>query len=130
MPGWESPVSSSQSTEGLLLSPDPHQSIISVDLQGIHGQKEVHELRQKNFWKSVFFFFNLLLLLLLLLLYSRFSLFIYFIHISVYMSIPISQFIPPRPPPLPLSPCGVHMFVLYICVSISALQTGSSVPFF
>ena len=32
--------------------------------------------------------------------------------------------------PLPLSPLGVHTFVLYICVSISALQTGSSVPFF
>ena len=30
----------------------------------------------------------------------------------------------------PLSPLGVHTFVLYICVSISALQTGSSVPFF
>ena len=29
-----------------------------------------------------------------------------------------------------LSPLGVHTFVLYICVSISALQTGSSVPFF
>ena len=29
-----------------------------------------------------------------------------------------------------LSPLGVHMFLLYICVSISALQTGSSVPFF
>ena len=29
----------------------------------------------------------------------------------------------------PLSPLGVHTFVLYICVSISALQTGSSVPF-
>ena len=31
--------------------------------------------------------------------------------------------------PQPLSPLGVHTFVLYICVSISALQTGSSVPF-
>ena len=40
------------------------------------------------------------------------------------MSIPIAQFIPPPP----LSPPGVHTFVLYICVSISALQTGSSVP--
>ena len=29
-----------------------------------------------------------------------------------------------------LSPVGIHMFVLYICVSISALQAGSSVPFF
>ena len=62
-------------------------------------------------------------------LYSRFLLVLYFIHISVYMSVPISQFIPP-PPPAPLSPLGVHTFVLYICVSISALQTGSSVPFF
>ena len=32
--------------------------------------------------------------------------------------------------PPPLSPLGVHTFVLYICVSIPALQTGSSVPFF
>ena len=30
------------------------------------------------------------------------------------MSIPISPFIPPPPHP-PLSPVGVHMFVLYIC---------------
>ena len=41
------------------------------------------------------------------------------------MSIPISQFIPS-----PLSPLGVCTFVLYICVSISALQTSSSVSFF
>ena len=32
--------------------------------------------------------------------------------------------------PPPLSPFGVHTLVLYICVSISALQTSSSVPFF
>ena len=31
---------------------------------------------------------------------------------------------PPR-----FSPLGVHTLVLYICVSTSALQTGSSVPF-
>ena len=74
---------------------------------------------------SIFFFF--LNFILFTFLYSRFLLVIYFIHISVYMSIPISQFIPPPPP---LSPLGVHMFVLYICLSISALQTGSSVPFF
>ena len=70
------------------------------------------------------FFFNLIFL------YSRFLLVIYFIHISIYMSIPISQFIPPPPTPLPLSSHGVHTFVLYICVSISALQTGSPVSFF
>ena len=71
------------------------------------------------------FFFNFINFL-----YSRFLLVIYFINISVYMSLPVSQFITPPPTPLPLSPLGVHMFVLYICVSISALQTGSSVPFF
>ena len=31
---------------------------------------------------------------------------------------------------MPLSPPQCHMFVLYGCVSISALQIGSSVPFF
>ena len=47
------------------------------------------------------------------------------------MSIPISQIIPPRPsPPTPTYPLGVHTFILYICVSTSALQTGSSEPFF
>ena len=71
---------------------------------------------------STFFF------LFCIFLYSTFLLVIHFTHISVYMSIPISQFIPPPPPPS-LSPLGVHTFVLYICVSISALQTGSSVPF-
>ena len=67
--------------------------------------------------------------ILFIFLYSRILLVIYFIHISVYMSIPISQFItPPPPPPATFAP-GVHTFVLYICVSISVLQTGSSVPF-
>ena len=53
-----------------------------------------------------------------------FSLVTYFTHSSVYMSIPISQFIPPS-----LTP-DVHMFVLYVSVYISALQISSSVPFF
>ena len=48
-------------------------------------------------------------------LYRWFPLVICFIHSSVSMSIPISQFIPP------LSPLGVHTFVLYTSVSISAL---------
>ena len=72
-------------------------------------------------------FLGVFLFCFFVLLYSRFLLVVYFIHISVYMSIPISQFIPPA---LLLSPLGVHTFVLYICVSISALQTSSSVPFF
>ena len=45
-------------------------------------------------------------------LYSRFLLVIYFIHISVYMSIPVSQFIPPPH----FSHLGVYTFVLYICI--------------
>ena len=44
------------------------------------------------------------------------------------MSIPISQFIPL--PILTPDHTGVHMFVLYLCVSISDLQVGSAVPFF
>ena len=35
----------------------------------------------------------------ILFLYSRFLVVINFIHIGIYMSIPISQFIPPPPPP-------------------------------
>ena len=57
---------------------------------------------------------------------SSFSLVICFINSvnSLCMSIPICQLIP-----LPF-PFGVHRLVIYICVSISALQIGSSVPFF
>ena len=51
-------------------------------------------------------------------------LFICFIQRSVYMSIPTFQFIPPHLSPL------VSMFVLYACVSISALRIVSSVPYF
>ena len=50
-------------------------------------------------------------------LYNRFLLVIYFIHISVYMSIPISQFIPPPPPP-PTSfpPWGPYICPLHLCL--------------
>jgi len=42
----------------------------------------------------------------------RFSLVIYFIHSSVYMPIPVSQFIPPTP-----FPFGVHTFFpLHLCL--------------
>ena len=55
-------------------------------------------------------------------LYSRFSLIIYFICSSMYVSIPISQLIPP-----PTSTFGNHKLVFYICDAISALQITSSV---
>ena len=51
-------------------------------------------------------------------LYSRFSLVIYFIHSDVYMSVPVPQVGNSSHCPLPFS---IHMFVLYVCVSNSAL---------
>ena len=54
----------------------------------------------------------------------RFSWVICFTYTSVYVLVPIFQFIPPH-----LSPLGGHTFVLYVCVSISTFP-GSSVPFF
>ena len=48
-------------------------------------------------------------------LYSRFLLVIRFIHISVYMSIPISQFITPPPPPHhTFPPWGPYVHSLYL----------------
>ena len=83
------------------------------------------------FYLFIYLFKKFLSFILFIFLYSRFLLVINFIHISVYMSIPIAQFITPPPrPPCGFPPLGVHTFVLYICVSISALQTSSSVPFF
>ena len=49
-----------------------------------------------------------------------------FTHSSVYMPIPILQFIPPPPPPPRMVSCLFSMSVL----SISALQTSSSISFF
>ena len=43
---------------------------------------------------------------------------------KVYVSILLSQLLPPSP-----SPC-VRKSVRYVCVSLAALQIGSSVPFF
>ena len=62
------------------------------------------------------------------LLYRGFSLVVYFIRSinSVYVSTPVSQFIPLSP----FFPLGICMFILYICVSTSALQKSSSVAFF
>ena len=65
---------------------------------------------------------NRIHLITLFLLYSRFLLVISFIHISVYMSIPIAQFIPPPPlPPTAFPPwcpyiCSLHL-CLYSCLA-------------
>ena len=85
--------------------------------------------RRRGQGLALFFFFHLKIFFNFFKYLFIFLLVIHFTHISVYRSIPISQFITPPPPPPAASPLGVHTFVLYICVSISALQTGSSVPF-
>ena len=55
--------------------------------------------------------------ILLYFLYSKFLLVIYFVHISVYMSIPISHFIPPPPPsPTHFSPM---VFICLFSTSVS-----------
>ena len=53
-------------------------------------------------------------------LYSRFLLVIHFIHISVYMSIPFSQFITPPPPPRHFPP------LVSICLSICLFSASVS----
>ena len=60
-------------------------------------------------WSVNTFFFEFYFIYFL---YNRFSLVIYFIHISVYMSIPISQFIPPPPHPSRRIPplVSIHLF--------------------
>ena len=57
-------------------------------------------------------------------LYSKPLLVIYFIYSSVYISIPISQFIPSPLPP------GSHKFVFYICDSISVFLKNKFIYLF
>ena len=67
-------------------------------------------------------FYYYYLILFIYFLCSRFLLVIYFIHISVHMSIPISQFITPPPhPPTTFPPwcpyvCSLHL-CLYFCLA-------------
>ena len=62
-----------------------------------------------------------------LFIYLNQSSILYTSCIHVNPNRPIQHTTIPTPPQF--SPLGVHTFVLYICVSTSALQPGSSVPF-
>ena len=107
----------------IMLGQPPENTQIFMQQNVYSGIKTVNirsEFAAKDFFLNFWILF--------IFLYSR-LLVIYFIHISVYVSIPISQFIPLPPHHPLLSPLGVHTFILYICVSISALHTGSFVPF-
>ena len=50
----------------------------------------------------------------------------YFTYGNVYVLLLVSQFIQPSPPPTE----STSLFVLYVCVTISTLEIGLSVPFF
>ena len=73
--------------------------------------------RKELFFCFIFLYYlfkKILNLILFIFLYSRFLLVIYFIHISVYMSIPVSQFIPP-PPPCHFPPLvSIHLFSTFV----------------
>ena len=73
---------------------------------------------------SFFFFFNYFFPFFFLNSYQFYT--HHFIHVNP--SRPVQHTTIPTPPQF--SPLGVHTFVLCICVSTSALQPGSSVPFF
>ena len=83
--------------------------------------------KKKEKWTLFFFFFWVLFYFFILQVLISHQ---FYTHqcIHVNPNLPIHHTTTPSPPWL--SPLDVHMFVLYICVSISALQTGSSVPFF
>ena len=60
------------------------------------------------------FFLNFIVFIFL---YSRFLLVIHFIHISDYLSIPISQFITPPPPPATFPPWCPYVCSLHLCLN-------------
>ena len=64
----------------------------------------------------------------LLVLCGCFPLAIYFTFGSVYMSTPLSHFVPAYPSPLP--PPRVLKSILYVCIFIPVLPLGSSETFF
>ena len=78
----------------------------------------------------LFYFFSLFSFYLFIFLYNRFLLSILYILMYICQSQSPNSSHHNHCPPPQLSPFCVHTFVLYICVSISALQTCSSVPFF
>ena len=94
---------------------------ISTLFQILFPYRSLQSIEQSSlsYTEGSFFFPSLFIYLFIL---SRFLLVIYFIHISVYMSIPISQFIPPPSPHPPAFPlwcpyvCSLHL-CLYFCLA-------------
>ena len=87
-----------------IIIPNSYESLCTISEASLH-------------WGS-FYFFKFLNFILFTFLYSRFLLVINFIHISVYMSIPLAQFITPPSP----APCGFPPLVSIRFFSTSVSQ--------
>ena len=92
--------------------------------------------REKCLFRSAYF--NFLNLFIFIFLYKNFIYFFiqqvlishqFYTHQCIHVNPNCTIHHTTTPTPPRLSPLGVHTFVLYTSVSVSALQTGSSVPF-
>ena len=80
-----------------------------------HVASMIHELIIITFHFLLYYLFCACVCVLF---YFIFLLVIYFIHISVYMSIPIAQFIsPPPPPPTTFPPWCPYVCSLHLCLN-------------
>ena len=105
------------------LMADRKGSLLNVVKRCCYGKTNYYTLVKIPFREcyiaAILFYFEFLNFILFIFLNSR-LLVIYFIHISAYMSNPISHFIPPPPPPPTIFPpwcpyvCSLHL-CLYFC---------------
>ena len=91
---------------------------ISVNFYLQQSKLAIHKHISPLFWISFLFRYHREHWVEFTLLYSRFSLVMYFIHNSMYMSIPIFQFNPPALPPL----VSICLFSRYMCLSFCFLN--------
>ena len=87
-----------------------------------------HLISSQTLGKALYFYFLFSNFILFIFIYNRCLLVINFIHISVYMSIPISQFI--SPPPLPLHHFTPLVSIRLFSTSVSPILPGKPVHLF
>ena len=105
------------------------EAILFVLFEPSTDQMRLTHIMEDNLFYSKCTNFFFILFYLFIFSYSRFLLLIYYAYQCIY----VNPNLPIHPTTMTTSrfpPLGVHTFVLYICVSISALHTGSSVSFF
>ena len=93
-----------------------YRNLQLIELSGKTRLREKKAIHLFIFKKN--FFLNFILFIFL---YSRFLLVINFIHISVYMSIPVAQFITPPPPPL-------HHFPPLVSIRLFSTSVSQFLP--